>query len=80
MTQIKLHCCKCNEDIIITENDFCASKEIVCPTCNAKLPLRFNDDLYHALGLLSDINRELDKDNREINTDKFEVSIEFIKD
>lgn len=80
MTQIKIHCCKCGKDIIITENNFDTNTSIVCPNCNAKLPTHFNNDLYHALGLVSDINRELDKDNRELHTDKFEITIEFIKD
>lgn len=80
MTYLEIKCLKCGEKMIVTENDCEISKQLVCPKCGAKFPKRFNDDAMHALGLISDINRESNKDHREIGTDDFRVAIKFNQD
>lgn len=74
MTYLELTCCKCGNKIILSENDF-DSADFKCSICGAQVPNRFHQDLIRSLGLISDANRELDKDYREIKTDKFEVRI-----
>lgn len=80
MTYLEVKCCKCGEKIIVTEKTFDVTEQLICPKCGSNFPKRFNEDAIHALGLISDINRESDKDHREIGTDDFRVSIKFNQD
>lgn len=80
MTYLEIKCCHCGEKIIVSENDFNLYDDIICKSCHSALPSKFKDDAITALNLIADINRELDKDHREIKTDNFHLNIKFNQD